>query len=82
MQFAKPRTVLKAKLGVDATLLAWPFGIYDDDLMKRAGAAGYVAAFTLKGRLVSAGDPMLSLPRFLVTDAMSDKSFAALLPQP
>ena len=79
-QLVKPRRVLNAKLGIDADLLAWPFGIYDDDLIRRANAAGYVAGVTLDARRVSPGDRTLALPRFLVTDAMSDKRFAAILP--
>ena len=79
-QLVKPKTVLKAKLGVDADMLAWPFGIYDDDLIARARAAGYVAAFTLGARLVAPGDPALALPRFLMNDGVSDRRFAALLP--
>jgi peptidoglycan/xylan/chitin deacetylase (PgdA/CDA1 family) len=79
-QLVKPKMVLKAKLGVDADMLAWPFGIYDDDLIARAKAAGYVAAFTLRGRLVAPGDPLLALPRFLITDAVSDTRFASILP--
>ena len=70
-QLVKPRTVLRAKLGVEADMLAWPFGIYDDDLMRRAGAAGYVAAVTLDARPVNPADRRLALPRFLVTSAMS-----------
>ena len=81
MQLVKPKTVLKAKLGVDADMLAWPFGIHDDDLVARARAAGYVAAFTLGARLVSPGDPPLALPRFLITDGVSDKRFEAILPR-
>ena len=80
MQLVKPRRVLKAKLGVDTNVLAWPFGIYDDDLMGRADAAGYVAGVTLDARSVRSDDRRLALPRFLVTDAVSDKRFAAILP--
>ena len=79
-QLVKPRNVLRAKLGVEADMLAWPFGIYDDDLIRRAGAAGYVAAVTLDARPVNPADRRLALPRFLVTAAMSDKRFQAIAP--
>jgi peptidoglycan/xylan/chitin deacetylase (PgdA/CDA1 family) len=81
MQFAKPRAVLKNKLGVDADLLAWPFGIYDDELIRVAADAGYLAGFTLDRRLVTARDPIMALPRFLVTDRASGRTFAAMLPR-
>jgi len=80
MQLVKPRRVLQAKLAADADVLAWPFGIYDDDLIRRAAAAGYVAGVTLDARPVRAGDRPLALPRFLVTDAMSNTRFTAILP--
>jgi len=80
MQFTKPRVVLTSKLGVDADMLAWPFGIYDDDLIARAHEAGYVAAFTLDRRPVTASDRMLALPRYLVVDSDSGRRFASMLP--
>jgi hypothetical protein len=79
MQLGKPRQVLEAKLGTAADLLAWPFGIFDDDLMSRATAAGYVAALTLQARSVSPNDRLLALPRFLMTEGVSDKRFAAIV---
>ena len=80
MQFAKPRKVLKDKLGVDADMLAWPFGIYDDDLIAAAGNAGYVAAFTLDRRPVTPRERILALPRYLVLDSDSGRRFASMLP--
>jgi peptidoglycan/xylan/chitin deacetylase (PgdA/CDA1 family) len=80
MQLVKPKRVLQTRLGVDAQLLAWPFGIYDDDLIRRAAAAGYVGGVTLDARPVRPGDRTLALPRYLVTDAMSTKRFTAILP--
>lgn len=81
MQFSKPRTVLKSRLGVDADMLAWPFGIYDDELIARAHEAGYVAAFTLDRRPVTPGERLLALPRYLVVDKDSGARFAAMLPK-
>jgi peptidoglycan/xylan/chitin deacetylase (PgdA/CDA1 family) len=82
MQFAKPRTVLKDKLAVDADLLAWPFGIYDDDLIAAAGKSGYVAGFTLDRRLVTPKERLMALPRYLVLDRDSGARFASMLPRP
>ena len=81
MQFVKPRTVLKNKLGVDADLLAWPFGIYDDELITNARQAGYVSAFTLDRRPVTTRERILALPRYLVLDSDSGGRFAAMLPR-
>jgi len=81
MQFARPRTVLKKKLGVDADMLAWPFGIYDDELITAARQSGYLAGFTLDRRPVTSRERIMALPRYLVLDGDSGRRFAAMLPQ-
>ena len=80
MQLMRPRTVLKQKIGVDADLLAWPFGIYDEELLRLAAQSGYVAGLTLDARAITASSSLMALPRFLVTDSASGKRFAAMLP--
>jgi peptidoglycan/xylan/chitin deacetylase (PgdA/CDA1 family) len=80
MQLEKPKTVLRQKLGIDADLLAWPFGIYDDDLIAMARESRYVAAFTLERRLVTPHERITALPRFLVSDSASGRAFASMLP--
>jgi peptidoglycan/xylan/chitin deacetylase (PgdA/CDA1 family) len=80
MQLTKSRGVLESTLGVGVELLAWPFGIADDELVGMARDAGYTAGFTLKPRIVTEGDSLMTLPRFLVTDSASGARFAAMLP--
>lgn len=81
MQLVKPRTVLRQKLGVETDLIAWPFGICDDELMAMAQDAGYVAGFTLERRLMTPHGQIMALPRFLVSDGASGRAFASMLPQ-
>jgi peptidoglycan/xylan/chitin deacetylase (PgdA/CDA1 family) len=81
LQFTKPRTVLRDRAGVDATMLAWPFGIYDDELIAAASQSGYVAGFTLDRRVVTERERMMALPRFLVLDSDAGGRFAAMLPR-
>jgi len=78
-QLRRSRSVLESHFAAPVDLLAWPFGIYDDELMRRAADAGYVAAVTLERRPASMSDPMLALPRYLVTDADQGARFEALL---
>jgi peptidoglycan/xylan/chitin deacetylase (PgdA/CDA1 family) len=80
-QLAGARTALLAKGGIDADLLAWPFGIYDDELMGLARQSGYVAGFTLDRRLAIRGDCVMALPRILVTDALTERQLASVLSQ-
>jgi peptidoglycan/xylan/chitin deacetylase (PgdA/CDA1 family) len=53
-QIGGSRRELQSKLGVQADLLAWPFGIYDTQLEHEAQKAGFVAG---RGRV---RDPALS----------------------
>lgn len=81
MQLVKSRTVLEDKLGIQVDLVAWPFGIHDDELAAIAREAGYVAGFTLDRRPVTTGEQIMALPRFLVTDSATGRRFMSMLPQ-
>jgi peptidoglycan/xylan/chitin deacetylase (PgdA/CDA1 family) len=79
-QLTRSKEVLQQRLGVNVDVIAWPFGVYDEELLQTAPDAGYVAGVTLDRRVSTASDPIMALPRFLVTDAASGREFAALLP--
>jgi len=81
-QLVKSKAVLEQKLGGKVDLLAWPFGIYDPELMSWAQAAGYVAAFSIDRRPVTRTENVMSLPRSIVTDADRGARFEALLMPP
>jgi hypothetical protein len=68
MQLRRSRITLEERLQQPVHLLAWPFGIYDSYLMDRASAAGYQAGFSIECRAATKSDPMLALPRCLVSD--------------
>lgn len=78
-QLTKSKQVLETRLGGHVELLAWPFGLYDEELETHASGAGYVAAFTLDRRAAKDGDNPLALPRYLITDAVSGTAFSAIL---
>jgi peptidoglycan/xylan/chitin deacetylase (PgdA/CDA1 family) len=79
MQLTKPRQVLARRLDSSAEMLAWPFGIYDDELIAAARRAGYVAAFTIERRNVTRDDNVMAISRFLVTDGDKGAAFALML---
>jgi len=64
---------------VTVDLLAWPFGIYDDDMLRRAAAAGYVGTFTIERRHATAGEQLMKLPRYLLINADQGKAFSQVL---
>jgi peptidoglycan/xylan/chitin deacetylase (PgdA/CDA1 family) len=78
-QLGRSRLVLEARLHQPVNLLAWPFGIYDSYLMNRASAAGYVAAFSIECRAATASDPIMSLPRCLISDEETGPRFLRFL---
>lgn len=75
----KARAVLHTRLGVEADLLAWPFGIENEELDGLARDAGYVAGFTIERRIVTPHERIMALPRFLITDGDTGRRFASVL---
>jgi peptidoglycan/xylan/chitin deacetylase (PgdA/CDA1 family) len=78
-QLRKSKERLETQLGGTVDLLAWPFGIYDDYLLQRAAAGGYVASFTIERRHATAADSVMKLPRYLMINADQGKAFAQVL---
>ncbi len=71
IQLRKSKQKLEREFHIKVDMLAWPFGIYDDALIKKAMDAGYIATFTIE-RHNSEAARIRALPRYLVTQ--SDRS--------
>ncbi|WP_230473353.1 polysaccharide deacetylase family protein [Dyella choica] len=78
-QLQRSRQRLESETGAQVDMLAWPFGIHDDDLMALAADEGYVAAFTLEARKADRHARPLALPRFLMMDAYGPAALAHML---
>lgn len=78
-QLVRAKARLEKELGGTVDLLAWPFGIYDDQLIARAGAAGYRAAFSIVAHAAGLSDPVMSLPRHLLTSGDKESALARIL---
>jgi len=78
-QLKKSKLRLEAEIGSRVDMLAWPFGIYDNYLLRKATEAGYGATFTIERRHATASDSVLKLPRYLLVNADRGKAFAQLL---
>ncbi|NWB84310.1 polysaccharide deacetylase family protein [Pseudomonas gingeri] len=81
-QLDNSRRRLEAQTGASIDMLAWPYGIYDDELLALAAEEHYVAAFTLDARKTDRHARLLALPRFLMIDAYGARAFARLLGEP
>jgi len=79
-QLTRSKTVLEQRLGVNVDMIAWSFGVYDDELLQVGVDAGYLAGVTLDRRVATSSGPLMGLSRFLITDAASGRHFAAVLP--
>jgi peptidoglycan/xylan/chitin deacetylase (PgdA/CDA1 family) len=79
MQLERSKATLDKELGIKVDMLAWPYGIYDEGLMRDAAGAGYVAAFTMVRAPAGPADDVMALPRYLVTDQDAGKAFGRLL---
>lgn len=79
IQLKKSKSRLETELGGTVDLLAWPFGIYDDYLLKKAAEAGYAASFTIERRHATASDSVMKLPRYLLVNADQGRAFVRLL---
>lgn len=72
-QLRKSKEKLERELNVKVDMLAWPFGIYDEELVNKAIGAGYVAALSMDRRHTNISDNVMTLPRYLIgnTDRLS-----------
>ncbi len=78
-QLSKSKSKLEKEIGGTVNLLAWPFGIYDDYLLKKAEEAGYIGTFSIERRHATAKDNLIILPRYLLINSDKERAFAQLL---
>ncbi len=76
MQLKKSKERLEKEFNGRVNMLAWPFGIFDEVLIRKAKEAGYVATFTMERHPASNDDNVMMLPRFLMTNGERAKAFA------
>jgi peptidoglycan/xylan/chitin deacetylase (PgdA/CDA1 family) len=79
MQLRKSKEKLEKELNVRVNMLGWPFGIYDDDLIRKAKEAGYVATFTMERHPAGTLDNVMALPRYLMTNGETGRRLATIL---
>ena len=58
---------------------AYPYGDYDQDVIKAVKAAGFLAAVTTEERNAVPGDSIYEIPRYTVTSPMSDSDYLKLI---
>lgn len=78
-QLNKSKAKIEKELGGKVDMLAWPFGIFDDHLLKKAAEAGYVATFTIVAHHAGTADSVTKLPRYLLINSDQGKAFAQIV---
>lgn len=78
-ELSTSKKILEDKLDIKVTLLAWPFGIYNDYLENEASKAGYVMAFTIGYRTANKSFKPMEQPRFMIVDKLADQTFKIIL---
>jgi peptidoglycan/xylan/chitin deacetylase (PgdA/CDA1 family) len=79
VQLGKSRDMIEKELNVKVDMLAWPFGIYDDELARKARESGYIAAFTIERRHAGPSEYLMSLPRYLLVNSDRGSTFEMIL---
>jgi len=78
-QLKKSKDKLEKELNSKVDMLAWPFGIYDEDLIHKAKEAGYVATYTMERHPANSLDKVTALPRYLMTNGNSGRTWTTIL---
>jgi peptidoglycan/xylan/chitin deacetylase (PgdA/CDA1 family) len=76
VELVQPLTVFQQRLGQTPTILAYPYGSHDDDVVKRTREAGYVAALDVRRQGNPSFTPALTIHRGQIYSEMSLEDFA------
>ena len=78
-ELAGSKAILEKKMNKPITLLAWPFGIYDDYLENAAKKAGYTMAFTINYEAANKSYRPMAEPRFMIVASQSMNTFTGIV---
>lgn len=78
-QLIKAKKILEEKLHTEVDFLAWPYGIYDNQLRHEAAKAGYTMAFSIDDRHACPAEQEMSQPRYMIREEHSMKTFATIV---
>lgn len=78
-ELSSSKKILEEKLGIKVTLLAWPFGIYNEYLENEAIKAGYAMAFTIGYHTANRSFKSMEQPRFMIVDTLADSTFKIIV---
>ena len=77
-ELAGSKKTLEAKMGTPVTLLAWPFGIYNNDVEQAAAKLGFTMAFSIGYRCAAKSDRAMAVPRYMILQTQNMKLFTMM----
>ncbi|MCX7125205.1 MAG: polysaccharide deacetylase family protein [Gammaproteobacteria bacterium] len=77
-ELAGSKKTLEAKMGTPVTLLAWPFGIYNNDVEQAAAKSGFTMAFSIGYRCAAKSDRAMAVPRYMILQTQNMKLFTMM----
>ena len=78
-ELTRSKKILAEKVGTSVTLLAWPFGIHNQEVEQMAEKSGYAMAFTIGYYCASRGDNAMTVPRHMIIASQTEKTFEAIV---
>lgn len=78
-ELSSSKKILEDKMGTKVTLLAWPFGIYNEYLENQAAKTGYTMAFTIGYHTANRSFKPMEQPRFMIVDKLVDQTYKIIL---
>ncbi len=78
-QLAGAKKKLEEKMGHEVKYLAWVFGIYDEELERKASQAGYAAAFTIDRAHAASAAKMTAQPRYMIVSRHDSQAFVRMV---
>lgn len=74
-ELAGSKKILETKMGTPVNLLAWPFGIYNEEVEQAAAKAGYTMAFSIDYRCATKSDKAMAVPRYMILQTQNMNLF-------
>jgi peptidoglycan/xylan/chitin deacetylase (PgdA/CDA1 family) len=76
------KSLLEEHIGKPVTVLAYPYGFYDDTVLEASRQAGYVAGLTIDRGIWATRDNLMTMRRVGLPYGISIKTFETVLNQP
>ena len=74
-ELVQPLAIFQQRVGAPATILAYPYGAHDEEVVKRVREAGYVAALDVRRQGNPAFTPRLTIHRAQIYSEMNMEDF-------